>query len=109
MGLWAASYHMLSITINLLAARAVVKVRLSSEWQCVDLHISGEMHPGSLNQEENGFRFSLWQEKDGECLLMRFFSRACVQTDIENQKEDAGLPFRRIRVIVEMNDCKIKT
>lgn len=40
---------------------------------------------------------------------MRFFSRACVQTDIENQKEDAGLPFRRIRVIVEMNDCKIKT
>lgn len=32
MGLWAASYHMLSgITINLLAARAVVKVHLSSE------------------------------------------------------------------------------
>lgn len=29
--LWAASYHMLSITINLVAARAVVKVRLGGE------------------------------------------------------------------------------
>lgn len=26
MGLWAASHHMLSITINLLSARAVIKV-----------------------------------------------------------------------------------
>lgn len=39
---------------------------------------------------------------------MRFLSWACVQTDIENQKEDAGCRFLYIHVIVEMNDCKIK-
>lgn len=58
MGLWAASHHMLSITINLLSARAVVKVCLGSEWRCVDLHISKELHLRSLNQEENGCKFS---------------------------------------------------
>lgn len=48
MGLWAASHHMLSITINLPAARAVIKV----PWHRVDLHTPKELHRRSVNQEE---------------------------------------------------------